>query len=1340
MTFHLQKGSKVRQQIMSSSDASDFDQASGVSLSDHANNTPDRPVEQVYQKKTQLEHILLRPDTYIGSVEKATQEMWIVDHNGKMLKRMISYVPGLYKIFDEILVNAADNAQRDKNMKEIRVEINVKDNKVTVRNDGKGIPIEKHKIEKVWVPELIFGHLLTSSNFDDSKKKTTGGRNGYGAKLCNVFSSKFIVETVDSKKGKKYVQTFTKNMSVKNEPIITSFSGKDYTQITFYPDLVKFNMQLLDDDIVGLMTKRAYDLAGTVKGINVYLNKSKIPVKGFKEYVQLYSEAIQKENESENVPNILFDIHPNWEIAIVPSNGQFQHSSFVNNINTFKGGPHVNKCADKFAEHICEFIKKKHKNLKNLKNFQIRNQMFLFVNCLIQNPSFDSQTKEHLTTIQSKFGTKYEPSDAFLKKLLSSGIVEQVVDLMKVKLNKDLKKGDGSKRSVITGIPKLDDANNAGTRLAKNCVLILTEGDSAKSLAVCGLSVVGRDNYGCFPLRGKVLNVRDANPTQVSNNAEIQNLKKILGLQHNKKYETVDSLRYGSIMIMADQDSDGSHIKGLIINLLETYWPSLLEINGFLTEFVTPIIKCTNNRTKESICFFTIPEYDSWKIENPTGWTNKYYKGLGTSTAQDGKFYFSNLETHLKPFLPMTLEDREAIQLAFSKKKADLRKEWLSNFVPGTYLDHSRKHLAIKEFINKELILFSMADNIRSIPSVVDGLKPGQRKVLFACFKRKLVNEIKVAQLSGYVAEHSAYHHGEQSLNMTIVNLAQDYVGSNNINLLQPIGQFGTRLTGGKDAASARYIFTQLSNITRHIYNPNDDGLLNYLNDDGLDIEPSYYVPILPMVLINGSSGIGTGWSSTIPNYNPIDIVSNLKMMLNGLEPNTMHPFYRNFNGAIEILGSGKYKLTGLYTLTDNQLTVNELPIGMWTQTFKELLESYMVRDEKTKRDIYIHDYKEYHTDEVVHFIINLTDLGVRNCPNNEEIEKKFRLSTTIATTNLVCFDVNGKICKYATVNDILKEFYKLRLNFYNKRKVYMIDQMTKDLELSSEKARFIMMILDETLVIKNKATRVLYDELGLLGFKHIEQLMQMPISSLTMERIALLQKDKMTKEAELLKLKNTSIQEVWESDLDGFVEELKVKEQLMLEALQGDGRRGKKNKKKLKNAVPTNTPVVSSFFKESNIKENKQTTLSFKPLPKMDIKDRVALMLKKKELERKFKINLGTSPNKEKIEEVKEVVVKKKRKATDEEEPKKKKKTAPKKEKKVDIVISSDLEFESAESSIVELVGEVKHKEDSVVDSSGDEIIIRKREKSVKYAISDSEDDISVEEDMEESYMVESD
>ena len=1115
-------------------------------MSDEVGNTS---VEEIYQKKTQLEHILLRPDTYIGSIEKATPEMWIVLEE-KMVYQQITYVPGLYKIFDEILVNAADNAQRDKNMKEIRISISAKENKVAIRNDGKGIEIRKHKKEQIWIPELIFGHLLTSSNFNDDERKTTGGRNGYGAKLCNVFSTEFTVETADGKQ--KYFQRFTNNMSVKDTPVITKYSGKQYTEITFYPDLAKFNMQLLDQDIVGLMTKRAYDMAGTVKGINVFLNKTKIPIKSFKDYCQLF-------HQEEGSDPILFDQCPNWEVALLPSQGQFQHCSFVNNINTYKGGAHVYKIAEAIVQHISQHLIKKHK--LTVKPFQIKNHLFLFVNCLITNPSFDSQTKEYCTTTQSKFGSKYEPSDAFLKRILSSSIIKNVIASASNKQQNALKKSDGTKKSFISGIPKLDDANCAGTAQSSKCTLILTEGDSAKSLAVCGLSIVGRDYYGCFPLRGKLLNTRDASVSQIEKNQEIQHLKKILGLQQRKQYTDTKSLRYGCIMLMADQDTDGSHIKGLVMNFIDTFWPSLLKVKGFLKEFITPLVVCNNKP------FFTQTEYNAYILTNAIK-TVKYYKGLGTSTSKEAKQYFSHLQTHVLGFLPANDQDQQALQLVFNKKQAEDRKQWLLNYELNTYLDHSRKQISIHEFINKEFINFSMADNQRSIPSMIDGLKPGQRKVLFGCFKRKLTQEIKVAQLSGYIAEHTAYHHGEQSLQQTILHLAQDFVGSNNIPLLQPIGQFGTRLTGGKDAASARYIFTALSELTRLIFHSNDDDLLQYLQEDGQSIEPLYYVPILPMVLINGSSGIGTGYSSSIPNYNPLDVIQCLKNKMNHMPLEMIHPYYKHFEGDLQVQSEYpmKYLCKGIMVNTNNPLLieVTELPIGTWTQTFKEYLNS-MIPDD-------VQEYKEYHTDTKIHFKLTLAK-------ESSKTKITSKLNTVINTSNLTAFDSHFKLKKYDSVLDIIEEYFLIRLDLYKQRKQHLLGMYMKEMNAMGEKQRFIQLIVDDELILNKKSKKEIHDQMIHFKFTQYNHLLQLPLIQLTLEKI-----DQLREEQEALQLKidlltQKTAEMLWMDDLEALEQ-----------ALEG--------------------------FTMTAVKLTQQTTLNFKPLT---AQERVQKMMEEKKLKRSY-------------------------------------------------------------------------------------------------------------------------
>ncbi|KAF9068525.1 DNA topoisomerase [Rhodocollybia butyracea] len=1123
-----------------------------------------KTVSDTYQKLTQLEHILKRPDSYIGSVETITQMMWTYDENAKrMVYRDVQYVPGFFKIVDEILVNAADNKINDPNMDTLKVNIDIEEGTISVYNNGKGIPIEIHSREKIYIPEMVFGHLLSGSNYDDDEKKLTGGRNGYGAKLANIYSHEFSVETADKSTSQKYKQTWTENMSKCGKAKITKNArGEEFTRVTFRPDLKRFGMDSIDEDTAGLLRKRVYDMAGTVKNVKVFLNDERLKVKNFKSYVELYlnSAAAEAANNSGGAaqlkPTIIYEqISPRWEVAFAVSDGNFMHVSFANSISTTKGGTHVNLIADQIAKNLIAAIGKKNK-AATVKAGQIKNHMWIFINSLIENPTFDSQTKETLTLPASKFGTKPVLTEDFMKKVQKSPIVDNILNWAKFKADQQIKKTDGSKRSRLTGLPKLSDANNAGTKNAKDCTLILTEGDSAKALAIAGLGVVGRNNFGVFPLRGKLLNVREARHDQIMKNEEIQNIKKIMGLQHNKDYSNISSLRYGRLMIMTDQDHDGSHIKGLLINFLDHFYPSLLKIPDFLVEFVTPIIRVTKGKQRKD--FFTIPEFEQWAQDTVGAekWDAKYFKGLGTSTDADARGYFSDMAKHVIPFAPTQEGDRDLIELAFSKKKADDRKEWLRQFKPGTFLDHTLTEIPYSDFVNKELILFSMADNIRSIPSMADGLKPGQRKIMWACFKRNLKKEIKVVQLVGYISEHAAYHHGEVSLTQTIVGLAQDFVGSNNLNLMNP--------SGGKDHASGRYINTLPMPIARAIFHPDDDALLNSQQEDNAIIEPEFYMPVVPLVLINGAEGIGTGWSTNIPGFNPVDIVANIRRLMNDEELVPMHPWWRGFKGEIKQTSKNKYEVCGVVTkLDETTVEITELPIHKWTQNFKAELEGMMVGE---KGEGAVKNYQEHHANENVHFVIQMEAKELVKAEGKGLVEY-FKLVSKVATSNMICFDMDSKIRRYDSPEAILEEFYPSRLAYYQKRKDHLAGQIQLVLDRLNNQARFIQMIVDKKLVVSARKKVDIIADLRNHKFQpfpkprkaaksdeaegeveeeeepagatsDFDYLLNMPIYSLTKEKIDKLRQQSGDQEQHLVTLLGKTPKDLWNADLDKFLED----------------------------------------------------------------------------------------------------------------------------------------------------------------------------------------------------------
>ena len=1072
-------------------------------------------MEESIQKLTHIEHILKRPDSYVGPVDMINEPYWILD-GAKIVKKSLKYSPALLKIFDEILVNAIDrNSIYPKNVTSLAISLDKENGKITIENNGPlgGIGVKMHEKEGLWNPELTFGHLLTSTNYDDSKKRIVGGRNGYGAKLTNIYSSEFSIIIKDHEEKKTYTQKWTDNMTKCHEPKMKSHAGSTSSvSISFIPDWKRFGMTKMDDAIYKIFEKRIYDAnICTSSNCKVKFQGEALPKTTFEAYAKMH----------DGVENICVSSSERWIVCIGPSENGFEQVSFVNGICTTKGGTHVDHVASHIASSIIDELAKK----INLKPQQVKNTFNVFVKSTIENPTFSSQVKSECTSKAQDFGSKFEPPKSFVKNVLKTGIQEELLALSKFKDMKELKKTDGARKSKITGIPKLDDANKAGTAQSHKCTLIVTEGDSAKTLAIAGLSVVGRDHYGVFPLRGKCKNVRDASVAQLTSNQEFNDLKKILGLQQGKDYKDLSELRYGRLMIMTDADNDGSHIKGLILNMFHYFWPSLLKLN-FIVSMVTPIIKASKGSLIES--FYTDSAFRTWYGNGKAGWKIKYYKGLGTSTSVEAREYFKKIE-HLTVKFDMDPNTNQSIILAFDKTKANDRKTWLleSTAKEPSELEVSYgvvKQLDITDFVHKDLVNFSLADLKRSIAHMADGLKPSQRKVMYACFQKNLKDEMKVAQLAAFVAEKAVYHHGEVSLADTIVKLANDYVGSNNINLLEPCGQFGTRLMGGKDASQTRYIFTKLSSETRKLFDTRDDPILNYLDDDGKLIEPEFYMPTLPMVLVNGTEGIGTGFSCYVPPFNPGDIKENILRFLGGQPFQEMKPWFRGFKGKVFKDDSGLWITEGICKDTGSRLKVTELPPGRWIQDYKEHL------DDLVEKKI-ITSYTNNSTTEEVDFEI----FGY----TKNDIIKDFKLRKTFHISNMHLFHPTKGIHKYESPEAILKDFIELRIEYYKKRKAHLIDMYQKRSELCEYKSKFVMMVINGELIVFKRKRDDLERQMSSIFPKidgSYDYLLNIKTVQYTEESVkSMLEESKKAKQ-ELEELKNTSHLSMWKADMSGLI------------------------------------------------------------------------------------------------------------------------------------------------------------------------------------------------------------
>ena len=1157
-----------------------------------------------YQQKTEKEHILSNPDTYIGSIENIETDQWILDSvNNKIIEKNISYIPGLFKLFDEGIVNCRDHvvrmqkvideatatataatataAKAHTNYPVTNIEVTIQDDgTIIMMNDGNGIDVIEHPTYKIWIPELIFGHLRTSTNYNKEEKKLTGGKNGFGFKLVLIWSVSGSVETVDHTRGLKYYQEFNNNLNEIGQPKVTKCStSKPYTKITFKPDYTRLGIDGLNEDNLALLKKRVYDISAiTDKSIKVKYNSQLVPIKNFQEYVSMYIGS------KDVAPRVYEEGGERWEyIAALSPKHEFTQISFVNGIYTSKGGKHVEYILNQILKKLVAFIEKKKKIV--VTSASIKEQIILFVRCDIENPAFDSQTKDYMNTPSSKFGSSCTVSDKFIEKLAKMGIMDTACAVTELKGNKAIaKKTDGAKTKNISGIPKLVDANWAGTEKSKHCMFIISEGDSAKAGILSGLSPEDRNTIGVYPAKGKVLNVRGENREKISNNKEITEIIKIMGLEFGKEYKTQEdidkNLRYSRILVMCDSDVDGHHIKGLIINLFHSEWPSLVKIQGFLGYMNTPILKA--RKGNKVMSFYNNGEYEFWKKENNDcvkGWDIKYYKGLGTSTSTEFKEYFK--EKKLIEFQHTGLASDTVIDMIFNKKKANERKEWLGSFNRNDYLDTRQKIVPYEEFINKEFIQFSFSDCDRSLPNIMDGLKTSHRKIIYSAFKKNLTKEIKIAQFSGYISEHSCYHHGEQSLQSSCVALAQNFVGSNNINLLEPIGQFGTRICGGSDSASPRYIFTKLNPLTRAIYRIQDDHVLNYLDDDGQLVEPQFYAPIIPMLLVNGSTGIGTGYSTDIMCYDPKTIVRYLenKLGANANANNTsaissasadvidFKPYYRGFNGVIQRIAVDKYLFKGIYKkIGPDKIHVTELPVGLWTDVFKETLESLKNVDKEKEKgkdkgkekgkdkddnsvkgekvQPLIKDIVDLSNTSNVDFTITfhkgkLNELEMQQLPHGcNELERVLKLFTTNTTTNMHAFNASDKLTKYEKVSDIIDEYFVTRMEIYKKRQDYLIQALEKELVLLTNKTNYIKEVLVGTVDLRSMKKEMVSELLKSKNYTIIDEdddykyLTKLPMDAVTQENVDKLMADFQNKTNELQRIKTLTLEQVWLGEL----------------------------------------------------------------------------------------------------------------------------------------------------------------------------------------------------------------
>lgn len=616
-----------------------------------------KTIEARYKKLTEVEHVLKRPGRYIGVTEPKPVDTYFIKDNAVVWGELI-YSPAFLKLFDEIISNSADFSKTPEGKHVTKIEVTVDESKgsITVLDNG-GIPVVKHSEYDQYVPDMIFGELRSGSNFDDSDDSVATGQNGEGSTLTNIFSTEFIVDTADGKN--RFVCGYYDNMHRRDVPKVTK-SSKNYTQITYTPDYQKLGMTL-DASHLAMLERRVYEIAATNTHLKVYYNGTHINFKSFKDYVALFTQSA-----------ITFG-NARYEAAVFHSKTGFQHINFVNSTNVFQGGTHVEALMNTIVAGIRDHIKKKTK--QDIKPSDIKNHFFLMGSFTINNPRYNSQTKEYLQTPVKDFGMSIDVSDKVLQQIIKSEIVQEIIewaenkkaieDLAALKKkNKDL---DKSGTAALRAITKYETATS---KQRDKCLLFIAEGDSAaKALQ----SARDPEFHGVFPLKGKPINVRGMKLKQLLENTELDSLMTILGLQFNKDHK-VSELRYGGIVLSTDQDLDGFHLCGLLFNMFQELWPGLMK-QQFIYKLQTPIVRVVQN--KKELEFMYLEDFYAWeRKQTKNNYSATYLKGLGSNDTKYFREYMFKPEYKL-PVVFGGDTDRQALEIAFSSTKADERKRFI---------------------------------------------------------------------------------------------------------------------------------------------------------------------------------------------------------------------------------------------------------------------------------------------------------------------------------------------------------------------------------------------------------------------------------------------------------------------------------------------------------------------------------------------------------------------------------------------------------------------------------------------------------------------------------------
>lgn len=1200
--------------------------------------------DREFQKLSDRDHMLLRPDMYVGALiaDGSRRDIWVMNEEHQCSKTTTETALAFEQVaILELLSNAIDATRLaiEKGHKVPPIQVAMSKKWLSVQNGGFPIPVRKHPKYDIYMPQLLLANLRTSSNYNDNRVRTEGGRNGVGVKCVNVYSRVFQVEIFDVENEKYYYQECRDNMGIIDPPTIEPYNGKESSiRIRFKLDFKRFGLRSYPEEAAGIFRRHCFDAAYT-SGVDVSFQYGKeepelfsfAPNDSFahgkayfdleeQEHLCLYRwpEEAKVVRHKDGTESATFGdgrekkkIDPLVRILVVDTPNSGKAISFVNGLFTRDGGIHVDVVYETLRPLLDAINSGKKrillkppvagkkpdtkKDAPKLNISEIKKHLSIIVVAWVGNPTFSSQSKVRLDGCKNRDVLKPVVENSKLNKMLqwqfADEMRESLHDKNLKKLNVKPIKGRRDKN--------LQDANHAGTKDRKGTVLVLCEGGSASGYVTVMMQGKMRDKMGLRPLKGKTLNTIDVAYDRLDKNAEISAIVRALGLQYGMDYslpENYKKLRYDSVMIVTDADPDGDHIKALLIAFFYRYWPQLFNPDvQYVLCWLSPLYRASKGKTQLS--FYDDVSFKIWQEEeNTKGWKIAYSKGLGSNTREQALYDFHHSRQVV--FVGDEKAD-ESINLAFGNKGGNgsqLRKTWLQDMreyrskrckvmpIKGVNLEEAEEHVCrfITDFIHTDHRKFSRFNLSRALPAI-DGLKPSERKIVYGSllyFKYGRANhDVEVVTLGGYIKQQVAYHSGEKALHDSISLSATVYVswGMNNLPILTARSLIGDRGLGKDAIPSPRYAKVCMANWLPYVYLEEDMELLPEMYDNGKRIEPEFLLPVFPLHLANGVIGIGTGWSTDIPNFHPMHILEALRWMLNRQlsgrsttmskatpsEPLAhrgpdIQPYYRGFLGEVEVVttkprGSDAMRVDvktyGVmkYSTSRNEVRITELPVSMVCRDYRSKLDTFCDNGAISK-------YIDHSNDVKVDFTLRGIDEG--KLRPVEVSQKSLGLVDTNSMNNMHLIEYDGderNVKKYPNPHAILDDFYRQRFPWYETRYNARMRRFQKELDALNDKIRFYRAVLSAHFHEKGTTTP---EQAAMLEYVPLETMMRSeqdiradmeayeppipyqiyldtPHRNFSLERLKLMEKELRTIQEKLDNLRELQPADLWKQDLD---------------------------------------------------------------------------------------------------------------------------------------------------------------------------------------------------------------